>query len=238
MRQKSGTRESSSERLVKNIRRVTRKQYSSEEKIRIVLDGLRGEFGQGFAHRSAFLRSEGAFGGAAPPRHHSVALAVLTPSRRHREILARHVAPVHDNRDGDSSDLRAQCTLCDARNGRVGIEQRHEFAPVRQCYAADSHRFPSNTCGRYSWTRPSQQAGFRLPIEPAIVEWPISATDKAGIIRPATHEQCVAYLASVESYRRRVSHGGRISLRDFFMAQGSRRNNRRYAPWDDQGRYR
>ena len=43
MRQKSGTRESSSERLVKNIRRATRKQYSSEEKIRIVLDGLRGE---------------------------------------------------------------------------------------------------------------------------------------------------------------------------------------------------
>ena len=30
MRQQSGTRESSSKRLVKNIRRVTRKQYSSE----------------------------------------------------------------------------------------------------------------------------------------------------------------------------------------------------------------
>ncbi len=44
MRQKSGTRAPSSKRLVKNIRRVTRKQYSSEEKIRIVLDGLRGEF--------------------------------------------------------------------------------------------------------------------------------------------------------------------------------------------------
>ena len=44
MRQQSGTRESSSKRLVKNIRRVTRKQYSSEEKIRIVLDGLHGEF--------------------------------------------------------------------------------------------------------------------------------------------------------------------------------------------------
>ena len=28
---------------MKNIRRVTRKHYSSEEKIRIVLDGLRGE---------------------------------------------------------------------------------------------------------------------------------------------------------------------------------------------------
>ena len=44
MRQQSGTQESSSERLVKNIRRVTRRQYSSVEKIRIVLDGLRGEF--------------------------------------------------------------------------------------------------------------------------------------------------------------------------------------------------
>ena len=43
MRQKSVTRESSSERVVGNIRRVTRKQYSAEEKIRIVLDRLRGE---------------------------------------------------------------------------------------------------------------------------------------------------------------------------------------------------
>src|SRR5476649_1949254 len=43
MKQKSGRLESSSERIVKNIRRATRKQYSAEEKIRIVLDGLRGE---------------------------------------------------------------------------------------------------------------------------------------------------------------------------------------------------
>jgi transposase len=31
------------EQTVRNIRRKTRKQYSSEEKIRIVLEGLRGE---------------------------------------------------------------------------------------------------------------------------------------------------------------------------------------------------
>src|SRR5271156_1486862 len=43
MRQKSATPNSPSERLVKRIRRATRKQYSAEEKIRIVLDGLRGE---------------------------------------------------------------------------------------------------------------------------------------------------------------------------------------------------
>jgi transposase len=43
MRQKSVHPESASERIVKTIRRATRKRHSSEEKIRIVLDGLRGE---------------------------------------------------------------------------------------------------------------------------------------------------------------------------------------------------
>ena len=43
MRQKSGPPKETSERVVKNIRRATRKRYSAEEKIRIVLDGLRGE---------------------------------------------------------------------------------------------------------------------------------------------------------------------------------------------------
>jgi len=43
MRQKSETPNRSSEQVVKDIRRATRKQHSAEEKIRIVLDGLRGE---------------------------------------------------------------------------------------------------------------------------------------------------------------------------------------------------
>ena len=43
MRPKSGTAKSQSERVVRDIRRATRKHYSAEEKIRIVLDGLRGE---------------------------------------------------------------------------------------------------------------------------------------------------------------------------------------------------
>ena len=43
MRQKSGTRNSHGEKVVKDIRRATRKQYSAEEKIRILLDGLKGE---------------------------------------------------------------------------------------------------------------------------------------------------------------------------------------------------
>ena len=44
MRQKLTTQVGSSEQVVKDIRRATRKQYSAEEKIRIVLDGLRGEY--------------------------------------------------------------------------------------------------------------------------------------------------------------------------------------------------
>jgi transposase len=42
-RPQTRSRGTSSEKAIKDIRRATRKQYSSEEKIRIVLDGLRGE---------------------------------------------------------------------------------------------------------------------------------------------------------------------------------------------------
>jgi transposase len=43
MRLKSRIEKPSSEKAIKDIRRATRKRYSAEEKIRIVLDGLRGE---------------------------------------------------------------------------------------------------------------------------------------------------------------------------------------------------
>ena len=43
MRQRSERHQDAAERTVKDIRRKTRKRYSSEEKIRIVLAGLRGE---------------------------------------------------------------------------------------------------------------------------------------------------------------------------------------------------
>lgn len=43
MRQKSIGPKSGSEQVVRDIRRQTRKQYSAEEKIRVVLSGLRGE---------------------------------------------------------------------------------------------------------------------------------------------------------------------------------------------------
>ena len=43
MKQTSGSARKPAEAVIKDIRRATRRQFSSEEKIRIVLEGLRGE---------------------------------------------------------------------------------------------------------------------------------------------------------------------------------------------------
>ena len=43
MRQKSGQQKPAAEQVIKDIRRATRKHHSAEDKIRIVLEGLRGE---------------------------------------------------------------------------------------------------------------------------------------------------------------------------------------------------
>ena len=43
MKRKSGPDKAPAEQVLKDIRRQTRRQYSAEEKIRIVLEGLRGE---------------------------------------------------------------------------------------------------------------------------------------------------------------------------------------------------
>lgn len=45
MRQKSGPQKPAAEQVIKDIRRATRKHHSAEDKIRIVLEGLRGEDG-------------------------------------------------------------------------------------------------------------------------------------------------------------------------------------------------
>ena len=43
MNTKNRTQKDSAEKTVRDIRRATRRHYSAEEKIRIVLEGLRGE---------------------------------------------------------------------------------------------------------------------------------------------------------------------------------------------------
>jgi hypothetical protein len=48
----------SAEKAVRDIRRATRKQYSAEEKIRIVLEGLRGGHPREGLHHEARERDE------------------------------------------------------------------------------------------------------------------------------------------------------------------------------------
>jgi transposase len=43
MKQTPGTSKDAADKLVRGIKRKTRKHYSAEEKIRVVLAGLRGE---------------------------------------------------------------------------------------------------------------------------------------------------------------------------------------------------
>ncbi len=61
MRQKTGPQTSSAEKTIKDIRRATNKLHSSKEKIRIVLEGLRGE-----DSIAAICRREGIYDASTP----------------------------------------------------------------------------------------------------------------------------------------------------------------------------
>ena len=75
MKQRPTGRPSSSEKIIRDIKRKTRKQYGAEEKIRIVLDGLRG------ADSIAELCRESDWSGVhlESPRKHFCDHSVLRP---------------------------------------------------------------------------------------------------------------------------------------------------------------
>jgi transposase-like protein len=68
MRQKSGPEKQPAEETIRDIRRATRRHFSAEEKIRVVLEGLRGE-----ESIAELCRREGIASGRSAPR--------LTPRR-------------------------------------------------------------------------------------------------------------------------------------------------------------
>jgi transposase-like protein len=85
MNKKSGTSKDAADKLVRGIKRKTRKQYSAEEKIRIVLAGLRGE-----ESIAALCRREGSAractirGRRNSLKRASNRLAGIRPARRRR----------------------------------------------------------------------------------------------------------------------------------------------------------
>ena len=78
------TTKSPGEKIVKDIKRATRKQYSSEEKIRIVLDGLRGE-----DSIAELCRREGISQGRTPP------MAFSNSKRKSQPSLTASDLPMH-----------------------------------------------------------------------------------------------------------------------------------------------
>jgi hypothetical protein len=80
MRQTTGTRKSPGKKIVKDIKRATRKHYSSEKKIRIVLDGLRGVDSIAELCRPT-PKSEAACGRVNP-----LVVAMRTESRRNSSV--------------------------------------------------------------------------------------------------------------------------------------------------------
>lgn len=80
MRQNPGTRKSHGEKVVKDIRRATRKQHSAEEKIRIVPDGLKGE-----DSIAELCRREG----IAQSLYHSCRRNFMRPGKRLADDTAR-----------------------------------------------------------------------------------------------------------------------------------------------------
>ena len=119
MRQKSVTPNSPSERLVKSIRRATRKQYSAEEKIRIVLDGLRGE-----ASIAELCRREG----IAEGLYYSWSKEFLEASRRR---LAGDTARAATS--GEVTDLRHEARALK----EVVAEQALELRLLKKSMIAD-----------------------------------------------------------------------------------------------------
>ena len=85
MGQKSGPEKEPAEQVIKQIRRVTRRQFSAEEKIRIVLSGLRGEDSIAeLCRREGIVQNSITVGPKSFSRPAKSALPVTRPARRPR----------------------------------------------------------------------------------------------------------------------------------------------------------
>ena len=89
---KDGSKDSTPEKVVQDIRRKTRRRFSAEEKIRIVLDGLRGEESMATLCRQEAARRRYHARGDLDGSHRPTAACCGTPPRRETRIA--HTAPL------------------------------------------------------------------------------------------------------------------------------------------------
>ena len=184
MRQKSHSTDLSSEEIVKDIRRATRKQYSAEEKIRIVLDGLRGEH----SHRRAL-----------PPRGHCrgplLQLVEGVPGSRQAAPGRRHRAG-GDQRRGQGPPPRGP-----------GAEGGRRRAGARTAAAQKKH---DRGWGRRGMRLPGSE---KLEIIRLVEQshLPVRRTlEKLGI-RPATFYRWYDRYRPADQKRWKTSHPGPIA---------------------------
>jgi transposase len=110
MRRKSGPQENTPEKLVRDIRRKTRRRWSAEEKIRIVLEGLRGEYSI-----AELCRREG----IAESQYYSWSKEFLEAGKRR---LAGDTA--RDATSGEVKDLRSEMTALKEAVADLTLENR------------------------------------------------------------------------------------------------------------------
>ena len=110
MRRKSGPQVSTPEKLVRDIRRKTRRHWSAEEKIRIVLEGLRGEYSI-----AELCRREG----IAESQYYSWSKEFLEAGKRR---LAGDTA--RDATSGEVKNLRSEMTALKEAVADLTLENR------------------------------------------------------------------------------------------------------------------
>ena len=110
MRRKSGPQANTPEKLVRDIRRKTRRRWSAEEKIRIVLEGLRGEYSI-----AELCRREG----IAESQYYSWSKEFLEAGKRR---LAGDTA--RDATSGEVRDLRNEMTALKEAVADLTLENR------------------------------------------------------------------------------------------------------------------
>lgn len=110
MRRTSGPPESTPEKLVRDIRRKTRRHWSAEEKIRIVLEGLRGEYSI-----AELCRREG----IAESQYYAWSKEFLEAGKRR---LAGDTA--RDATSGEVKDLRSEMTALKEAVADLTLENR------------------------------------------------------------------------------------------------------------------